>query len=457
MEESSNKAIPFERHPLYEEAMQQIVAGDKEGAVATLGRLAEYYPNEQFIQDLLVRVQLQSTFGGGDYIPVDHSQGTSVLRTLVLVMLALTTCLVVATGLIAVNKNWLEPRRDAAALEQSIDSLWDEFDERLRGGDLSGARQILEQLETLTPDDPAILEALKDIKWREMCSNMYADAVSLNERGDWQAAMDLAYQVPQDCDNQPQAQALLDELKELGSVETAWLEAQNLLAAEDWQGAITTLNWIRSQDPGFRREQVEDYLFETHRRVAQQLLDGARGDVEAIRHAASHLREALALKYGNPDLDAERKLAEGYVAGYQAYDRGDWAVAVVRWEPLYIMRPDYQNGVLRQKLYDSYPRAARQLIAEANGSIWLLTQAIDNLDQALVVDPGNEELQQERTLAVEYLAGLEAFVQGDLDLAISYWGPIHVLRPDYQNGVLAEKLREACVQSATPDELYCKP
>ena len=193
------------------------------------------------------------------------------------------------------------------------------------------------------------------------------------------------------------------------------------------------------------------------RRVAQQLLDGARGDVEPVRQAASHLKEALALKPDHQDLDDERTLAVGYVAGHEAYDRGDWAAAVVRWEPHYIMRPDYQNGVLRQKLYDSYPRAARQLIAEANGSIWLLTQAIDNLDQALVIDPGNEELQQERAFAVEYLAGLDAFVQGDLDLAISHWGPIHVLRPDYQNGVLAEKLREACTLSTAPDELYCKP
>ena len=457
MDESSNKTIPFERHPLYEEAMQQIVAGDKEGAVATLGRLAEYYPNEQFIQDLLMRVQLQSTFEGGDYIPVDHSQGTPVLRTVVLVMLAITTCLVVATGLIAVYNNWWLPTAEADQLEESISSQWDDFNWRFEAGDLSGAREILEQLAILTPGDPAILEALEEIKWRELCSNMYADAVSLNERADWQAALDLLYQIPPECDNQPQAQALLAELKELGSVETAWLEAQNLLAAEDWRGAITTLTWIRQQNPGFRRVQVEDYLFETHRRVAQQLLDGARGEVESVRTAASHLKEALTLKPGNRDLIDEYRLAVGYVAGHEAYDRGDWAVAVVRWEPLYVMRPDYQNGVLRQKLYDSYPRAARQLIAEANGSVRLLTQAIDHLDQALAVDPENEELRQERALAVEFLAGLDAFVQEDRDLAITHWGPIYTVRPDYQNGVLAEKLREACTQSMSPDEQYCKP
>ena len=457
MEDSSNKAIPFERHPLYEEAMQQIVAGDKEGAVATLRRLAEYYPNEQFIQDLLVRIQLQSTFGGEDYIPVDHSQGTPILRTLVLAMLAITTCLVVATGLIAVKANYLDPLRANEALAEEINVLWDDFIRLRDAGDLIGAREKLQELAILTPDDPQVQEGLAEIDWLILCSGMYADAVSFNERGDWQAAMDKLYQIPQECPTFDRAQEFIAELKELGSVETAWLEAQNFLVDEDLLGAITTLTWIRSQDPSFRRVQVEDYLVQTHTRVAQQLLDGARGDVESVRQAASHLKEALTLKPTNQDLATEYRLAVGYVAGYEAYDRGDWSVAVVRWEPHYVMRPDYQNGVLQQKLLDSYPRAARQLIAEANGSVRLLTQAIDNLDQALVVDPGNEELVQERAFAVEYLAGLEAFVKMDWDLAIAHWGPIYTVRPDYQNDVLAEKLREACTQSTAPDELYCKP
>jgi tetratricopeptide (TPR) repeat protein len=457
MKESSKSATPFEKHPLYEEAMQQIVAGDKEGAVTTLKRLSEQYPNEQFIQDLLVRVQLQSTFGGGDYIPVDHSQGTPILRTLVLVLLAITTCLVVATGLVAVYNNWWIEIVEARQQEETIKSLWDDVNWRLEAGDLSGAREKLEQLAAESPGDQSVQDALEEVNRRKLCSDMYADAVSLRERGDWQGAMDVLYQIPQECDNHDSAQALLGELKELGSVETAWVEAQNLLAAEDWRGAITTLTWIRQQNPSFRRVQVEDLLFQTHMRLAQQLLDGARGDVESVRQAEGHLKEALTLKPGNQELSDERRLAVGYVAGHDAYDRGDWAVAVVRWEPLYVMRPDYQNGVLRRKLYESYPLAARQLIAEASGSIRLLTQAIDYIDQALVDDPGNEELQQERTLAVEYLTGLEAFVKADWDLAIAHWGPIYVLRPDYQNSVLAENLRSACTQSTAPDEQYCKP
>ena len=457
MEEASNKAIPFEKHPLYEEAMQQIVAGDREGAVATLTRLSEQYPDEQFLQDLLVRVQLQSTFGGGEYIPVDHSQGTPVLRTLVLVMLAITTCLVVATGLIAFKANFLDQWSAAEVQAKEITSLWDDLEVAKDAGDLVGVLRILGELDALTPNDPKVEEALAEVNRLKRCSDTYADAVAFNERGDWQAALDALYQVPQDCPNYDQAQKFAEDLKDLGSVETAWIEAQNFLAAEDCPGAITTLTWIREQDPQFRRAQVEDLLFQCHRRLALQLLDVARGDVGPVREAEGHLKAALTFKPANQELVSEHRLAVGYVAGHEAYDRGDWSVAVVRWEPLYVMRPDYQNGELRRKLFDSYPRAATQLISEANGSVRLLTQAIDHLGQALVVDPGNEELLQERIMAQEYLAGLEAFVGLDWDLAIARWGPIYTVRPDYQNGALAEKMRQACTQSMAPDEQYCKP
>jgi tetratricopeptide (TPR) repeat protein len=121
------------------------------------------------------------------------------------------------------------------------------------------------------------------------------------------------------------------------------------------------------------------------------------------------------------------------------------------------MRPDYQDGALREKLFESYPLAAEQLIAESGGSIMRMKQALDYFDRALEIDPGNQELQEEKELAAEYLAGNEAFVQSDFGLAISHWGPIHELRPNYLDGKLKENLRLACTQSTVPNEQYCTP
>ena len=457
MEEVAEKKVPFEKHPLYEEAMQQIVAGDRESAVATLTRLKEHYPDEQFIQDLLVRVQLQSTFGGGDYIPVDHSQGTPILRTLVLVMLAVTTCLVIATGLVAVNANYLEPMRQNEKEIAEINALWDGFGQAKIALDVVEMRRILDLLDEKVPNNVEVQKSRAEVERIQWCSAMYSDAVSRDRLGDWQGAMDLAYQIPQDCHNYDEVQLFLGELRKQGELKNAWAEALGLFDAGNCPGAINTLTWIREENPEFQRVQVEDLLFQCHAWLARQLLDGAHGEVGAVREAVDHLKAALTLKPANREMVDEYHLAVGYVAGHEAYDRGDWSVAVVRWEPLWVMQPNYQDGVLAEKLCESYPLAATQLISEANGSTRLLRQAIDHLGQALLCDPGNELLLEERTFAEEYVTGLEAFVQEDWDLAITHWGPINVARPNYQNGVLQDNLRQACTQSTAPDEEYCRP
>ena len=458
MAEGSEKKIPFEKHPLYDEAMQQIVAGDREGALASLKRLTEHYPDEQFLQELLVRVQLQSTFRGGDYIPVEHSQGTPVLRTVVLIMLAITTCLVIATGLIAAYFNYFKPIEESQAQVAEIKGLWEDFEQAKDLLDIVQMQDILDRLDAkLPPNNAEIQEARVEVERLRWCSETFTDGVALKERGDWGAAEDRLLQIPDTCSQYEDAQALIGELQRQGEVETAWAEAQDFLDVDDCPSAITTLTWVRDNHPDYRRVQVQDLLFECQRRIALQLLDSARGDVGTVQEAVNHLDAALKIKPTDQELVSERRLANGYVAGHQAYDLGNWSVAVVRWEPLYALRPDYQQGALEQKLFESYPRAASLLISEANGSRRLLLLAIDHLEQALLREPENAVLLEEKRLAEEYLAGLDAFEQQDWDLAVAYWGPIHVARPDYQNGALGENLRQACTQSTAPDEQYCKP
>jgi hypothetical protein len=246
-------------------------------------------------------------------------------------------------------------------------------------------------------------------------------------------------------------------MQELADLEAAWQDVQNQLLAEDWQGAISNLIWIRSQNPGFRRSVVEEQLYQANERLARQLIDQAGGNAESLRAAIIYLDQALTLQPTHRELIEERQLAVGFVAGSDALDRGDWVGVVTSWEPVYAARPDYQGGILGQRLDEAYPRAAQQLIDEANGSERLLDQALGYLDKALVSQPENEALLEEKRLIVDYLAGLDAFRQEDWDLSIAFWGPIHLANSGYQNGALDEKLRVACANSSSPDETFCSP
>jgi hypothetical protein len=448
---------PFEKHPLYDEAMQKARDGDEEGAVAALRRLAELYPDEQFIKDLLLRFQLRTTFSAEDHIAVDHTQGTPVLRTMVVLLLAVTACLVIVTAGIAAYNRWWLPMSRAQEQSADVEVLWNDVERRLDAGDLSGAREILKVLYVEMPDDPRIEEKLQQINLLQSWADLYADAVASREQGRWQDALDLAYQIPRESSNYDRAQRLIKELQDVAALEAAWQEVQNLVQAEDWQSAISTLNWVRAQNSAFRRTEVEDLLYQIHLRLARELLSTADGNPDLLRQAVGHLSEALTLRPTDSELIEEKQLAVGFVAGSEAYARGDWVAAVVRWEPVYSTQPDYQGSTLERNLFEAYPRAAKQLISESKGSERLLYQALGYLEQALSVQPEDEELLEQRHLVTEYLKGLEAFRQESWDLAIAQWGPIHALRPDFLGGVLEEKLGLACASSESPDATFCLP
>jgi hypothetical protein len=454
--------IPFEKHPLYDEAMQKARNGDEDGAIAALRRLAELYPEEQFINDLLLRFQLRTTFSTEEHIPVDHAQGAPALRTMVLLMLAVTACLVVITASIALYTNdqlpsFIQNIVPDKGVDHSteVELLWDKFERLLEAGDAQGARELLEHLSTLTSDAARIEEASQRVDFLLSCAELYTDAVTAREQGDWQAALDLAYRISAECFNYDRAQQLIREVQDSAALEEAWQEVQNLVQAEDWQSAISTLNWIRAQNPAFRRAEVEDLLYQIHRRLAVDLLATAYGNLDPLRQAIGHLSEALALRPTDQELIGERDLAVKFVAGAEAYARGDWVAAVERWEPVYEERRDYQGSALERNLFEAYPGAARQLISESGGSERLLTQALGYLDKALSRQPDDEELLEERHLVTEYLKGLEAYRQENWDLAIAQWGPIYALRPDFLGGVLEERLGSACASSESPDATFC--
>ncbi len=190
--------------------------------------------------------------------------------------------------------------------------------------------------------------------------------------------------------------------------------------------------------------------------MADELILGAEGSVDVLRQAVAHQDEALKILV-DQELVRERSLTIGFVVGADAFAREQWAEAVAQWEEVYDAAPGYQNGILPGYLDQAYPGAAAELIARANGSISQLTLASRYLDRALSTRPGDQTLLKERQLVNDFLAGSDAYAEGNWDLAIIRWGAAYAAHPDYQGGVLREHLTEACNKSESPDTSICPP
>ncbi len=462
--EEPGPTVPYEQHPLYQAARDDLAAGDEATAAAKLKLLTALYPKEQALQDLAVRVELKVALAPSsaeakskEKVAVPHGQPTRGLRDLLLLLLVLVAGLAGVAFFIVSYNVMVRPVKEARETEVALQSLLQAGQRRLEAGDWAGARDSFEAFLQAMPGDPTAQAGIDYSRQREALDGQYANALAAEEASDWQGALQTLEAVRVQDPAYPGIAERIAKLQDRVAIEATWQEAQALIQAGDWPGAIPALIRVRSQDPEFRRTEVEEQLYQAYLAVALPRLEQTNGNVDQVRQAVEYLDGALALRPTEEQYVEERRLATRFVTGAEAFAEQDWEAAVAAWESVYEARPDYQGGALRDNLRQAYPQAAKQLITRANGSVGLLKQASRYLAQALALDPGNGELEEERRLATEFVAGAEASAKEDWPAAVAHWGPIYQARPDYQNGVLRTQLREACAKSLTPDPTFCKP
>jgi hypothetical protein len=457
---STNQAS-YELDPLYQEVMQRLAIGDQAGASASLHQLIERFPGEPALQDLLVRTQLRATVATSQPPPIVHSAPAPMLRSLVLILLAITIGLAGITGFFFAYERFVIDPRNAAAAAAKI------ADQRARAMALvtarswPDARKAQEELLTAVPDNPEIeatATAVNVIADKgEALQGKYEDARAAEDAGDIQTALDLYRQIEAEDLGYGDVAARIHALEEEQALEELWQQSESLIQAGDLAGAIPVLTEIRSRDAEFRKDQVAEQLSRVYAQMARDLIRQADGSVDTLNQAVDYCYKALAEKPVQPDLLNECNLASDFAKGAKAFANQDWVGAVAAWQEVYATQPDYQDGRLKAKLNQAYPQAASQLIDGANGNVAQLTQAIGYLDQALALQPGNQELIDERGLAVDFVAGAADFDQNKWNLAIAQWSAIYAVQPGYQNGVLEDRLREACANVPEADRTGCPP
>ncbi|MBN1659141.1 MAG: hypothetical protein JXA93_12090 [Anaerolineae bacterium] len=454
--ETVETRVSFREHPLFVEVERQLAAGEDEGATHNLKKLRELYPNEDTIRDLEMRAALRSTFSIADALPIRRGQPGAVLRMLLLFMTMVAVCLTASAGFALAYQEWVIPPREEHEREVYLARLQQSFDQRLKAGDLTGARQVLEELSLALPGDQDVEAAFDLLRYQESLDAMYNSALDREAQSDWRGALDGWRHLEATSPGYRDVRQRIAQIERTIELEEAWQEAVSVVEANDWPRVVTLLTDIRRRAPGFHRDEADEYLFRGYEFLARQLLDGAGGNVGQMEEAIEYLGMALQLRPAQRDLIAERKLARLYVVGAVAYMDEKWGEAAEAWQSVHHARPNYQGGIVDTYLYQAYPRAAEELLEGAMGAKKPIQQAIGYLEQVLMRSPEDPWALEERSLALEYLAGLEAFDKERWNEAIVHWGPIYDVRPSYQSGAIEEKLRVACAATET-EFRWCSP
>jgi outer membrane protein assembly factor BamD (BamD/ComL family) len=455
--EAPEGKTPFEEHALYQTAMRRLAKGDLEDAAVKLNRLAELYPEEEQLRDQAVRAQLMAALADGKEIPVNRARPAPILRNVLLLLLAIAVVVVGVAAFTAAYEKYVIDARKLQEQEAYLASRRQVGQNRLQAGDTQGAKTAFQEVLAAVPADPTAVAGLAQVQQQEKLDDLCKEAQAAEQQGDVQSALDLYRQIDSKKAGFCSAKTRIQELEKRQSLDTLWQGAQNSMGAGALQDAISQILEMRKRDIDFHRAEAEGLLFQAYTQLASQQLSQANGDLTQLRQALDYCNKALGLRPTDQNVLRECGLAQGVVSGFEAYAAGDWAGAIAAWEPVHASQPDYQGGILIGPLQEAYPKAAQQLLSQANGNVTILRQAIVYLDKALATQPGNQSLVEQRQLATEYVAGADAAAQERWEQAIQHWSAIYAGHPDYQQGVLGDQLRQVCTDHPEAGADLCPP
>ena len=125
-----------------------------------------------------------------------------------------------------------------------------------------------------------------------------------------------------------------------------WEKAKAAYEAQDWEEAASLLTQLRSLDPEYQADEVEEMLFHSLYEAGMALLDE-----DQLEEGIFYLDRAVALRPLDEEAAYQRNLAARYLAALNLWGV-DWEGTIEALKELYALAPDYKD--VYQRLYRAY-------------------------------------------------------------------------------------------------------
>jgi len=416
-DDALDTGIELESHPLYQQALSYLQRGEWQEAIARLAQLSDQHPESHQVKALLDEARLKASLDKGARVEAKRPSLLSnrwirilLLSDLILIVISL----VLYFGrdkLLAYQRQWqlyVENKRRQTVVAR----LLQEGQRHLAAGDYENAARNFEELLALSPDHRKAQEGLSEAREMMAVASLYEQAMDMVKGERWEEALEHLEQIAQIEPSYKDVARQIAFVRRRIKVAGLFREAEGLYQASDWQGAAAKYEEVRRLDLDYRRQVVEDRLFDCYLNWGMELANAAEGSIESVREALALFEKALALRPLEARAVAERRLAQLYLEGYDLYQQGDWERAVVKLEEAYRERPGYAGGQLARLLHEAYIKNGA---AYAEEGAFELAQ--EQYREALEIG-GDEEDRVTQLLCEAYIKGGDACLKaGSYELA----------------------------------------
>jgi tetratricopeptide (TPR) repeat protein len=290
---------------------------------------------------------------------------------------------------------WINPVLLRELRVRQIGQLRAEAEEAIAAGNYAQARQALQQLQEILPEDPETNEALRRVEQVEQKTALYNEAKALMATNEWDQAAQVLAELQSLDANYRDLPQLIQEVQKAQGLERQFQAAEDAFAQGDWTTAIARYQAVQQANLTFRFDAVQKRLFQTYLEYGRATLAQAGDDPEQVTEALALFSEALKLRPVDSEALNERRLAELYLTALESENQGE---IIELLQTVYSQQPDYAGKAAVQLFYDTLLKQADTFLAAGN-----VDAAIANCQTAaqLPVDDPSEAQQKLAEITAE--------------------------------------------------------
>jgi TolB protein len=221
------------------------------------------------------------------------------------------------------------------------------------GGKWGEAKSCWEEFLIVVPGDERALEALEEIAEEQEIEALYQQAVSLQESGDLEAALErfneLASRRVRYKDMSQRVSVILTQQ----NIDSLFDQAETAYEEERLHEAVLLFEEIRTRDVSYQRDLVADRLYELYVAQGREIIYHDAPGTLGVAQAIDFFRDALTLKPRGTAAAQEIEWATQYSRGEAHYEAGNWSQAIAQLRGVYEDRPNYLGGRVATQLYEA--------------------------------------------------------------------------------------------------------
>jgi tetratricopeptide (TPR) repeat protein len=403
--------------PLFNDAFRKIHVGDWEDGIGLLRQLTDSYPDSEDLKYLVSEMQLRARMDQDEAEERQQLKRERLKKWSIRLAILVVVFGLIFLGL-RIYSGWIQTRWDSAnqLLEEEVQQVelnikFRQAQNLLLTDKNEEAAALFQEIASKDPGYPGINQAIQQSGALTALEKKYNQALELVSANNYLSALTLFREIEAENSYFKDVSVQIPDLERLIFLSDTLDKAEQAFETKDWEAAISAYEMMRITDPDYKSDLVENRLYESYLNTGIDILNASKGNFEDLENAESYFQKALSLRPQDSGLQTERdeardqyrrRLSGSYINAAQVIIRdqagsiaalqtakkyleraleihpndmatrsqieqvqslvqaqqdlaaGLWDRTIAELEPVYVLEPDFANGIARQTLYEAY-------------------------------------------------------------------------------------------------------